>query len=75
LNIIATQQANYAPAIANIFGKTPSLQAIYQNLALLEKDGLIVDQTPNKKRKSYILTKKGQDLLENLQNIIDLRNL
>ena len=75
LNFIATQQANYAPAIANIFGKTPSLQAVYQHLANLEKEGLIEDQTPHKKRKSYILSKKGQELLENLQNIIDLRNL
>ena len=72
LKIIAAKQANYAPAILKVLEDPPSLQAVYQHLTKLEKDGLIVDQTPDKKRKSYILTKKGQDLFENLQNIIYL---
>ena len=75
LKSIATQQANYAPAILKVINNPPSLQAVYQHLANLEKEELIADQTPDKKRKSYVLTKKGRELLENLQNIIDLRNL
>ncbi len=75
LKSIATQQANYAPAILKVIDDPPSLQAVYQHLANLEKEELIADQTPDKKRKSYVLTKKGRELLENLQNIIDLRNL
>ncbi|WP_371803793.1 pyridoxal-phosphate dependent enzyme [Candidatus Lokiarchaeum ossiferum] len=72
LNLVAEKKANHGYAIWGALGKKKSLQSIYQHINNLVEDGLIIDTIPDQKKALYILTNKGQEMLEKMRDLIDL---
>ncbi len=73
LNLIGEQKATYAPAIKDLLSQNQTIQSIYQHLSNLENEELIVDKFPEKKRKNYVLTAKGIQVLEAMREMLDLQ--
>lgn len=74
LNLIDSGKATHGYAIWVSLGKKKSIQSIYQHIETLNKDGLIGYNEVGKAKKCFI-TKKGLEILKNMREIIDLRDI
>ncbi|MHA1512237.1 MAG: pyridoxal-phosphate dependent enzyme [Promethearchaeota archaeon] len=74
LNLIAEKNATHGYAIWVSLGKKKTIQSIYHHLDSLNHDGLIEFQEVGNTKKC-IITNKGQDMLNKMREIIDLREI
>jgi threonine synthase len=74
LNLIAEKNATHGYAIWVSLGKKKTIQSIYHHLDSLNQDGLIKFQEVGNTKKC-IITNKGQDMLNKMREIIDLREI
>ena len=73
-NLIAEKNATHGYAIWVSLGKKKTIQSIYHHLDSLNQDGLIEFQEVGNTKKC-IITNKGQDMLNKMREIIDLREI
>ena len=74
LNLIAEKNATHGYAIWVSLGKKKTIQSIYHHLDSLNQDGLIKFQEVGNTKKC-IITNKGQEMLNKMREIIDLREI
>ncbi|MCF2141090.1 MAG: pyridoxal-phosphate dependent enzyme [Candidatus Lokiarchaeota archaeon] len=72
LRVIAERKAQHGYGIWVVLGKRNSIQSIYQHITQLEKENLIINTQPNKKRANFELTDKGKETFLRMRELIEV---